>query len=66
MKEKLRLDVDALHVDTFAAQESPTARGTVNAHDQVAASGAAACGTFVFTTPCCPASVSCPPTYTCP
>lgn len=33
MQEKLRLDVDALRVDTFVAQDRPMTRGTVNAHD---------------------------------
>jgi len=33
MNGKLRLDVEALRVDTFVPQERPTVRGTVNGHD---------------------------------
>jgi hypothetical protein len=66
MNEKFKLNPDALRVTTFAAQETPTERGTVNANEQVAASGNPSCQTVCFTTPCCPATVTCPPpTFAC-
>jgi hypothetical protein len=60
MNDKLKLNLDALRVDTFVAQEAPTERGTINAQEQVAASGNPSCRTLCFTTPCCPATVTCP------
>lgn len=79
MKEKLRLDLDALRVDTFVAQERPTARGTVNAHDEVNDSTLPACGSGPVA-PCtagcgsdnascqtaCMTTPCCPYTVTCP
>ena len=58
MNEKLRLNLDTLHVDTFAAQEVPTERGTVHANDVFASS--VSCRTNCLTTPCCPPTVTCP------
>jgi hypothetical protein len=79
MPEKLRLDVDALRVDSFVAQERSTVRGTVNGHDDVNDStlpvcsaaagcqtGAAACSAAV---PCGSAVLTtpcCAYTVTCP
>lgn len=59
MKDKLRLDPDGLHVEGFVAQVVPTERGTVRANDDNATNDIC-CKTVCFTTPCCPASVSCP------
>jgi hypothetical protein len=59
MNEKLRLDLDTLHVETFAAQATPTERGTVHANEE-AATNNICCRTVCFTTPCCPESVTCP------
>lgn len=59
MNEKLRLDPEALRVNTFVAQDVAAERGTVNAHDQ-AASGNPSCRTLCFTTPCCAPTVTCP------
>jgi hypothetical protein len=59
MNEKLRLNVDGLQVETFAAQEAPTERGTVNGNE-VAATHDISCKTACFTTPCCAPTVTCP------
>ncbi|HEX6748244.1 MAG TPA: hypothetical protein VF092_13190 [Longimicrobium sp.] len=58
MNDKLRLDPDALRVESFAAQATPTARGTVRANEE--ATQNISCRTFCFTTPCCPETVTCP------
>jgi hypothetical protein len=59
MNEKLRLDLDGLRVETFAAQEGPVERGTVRANEE-AATNNISCRTFCFTTPCCPETQTCP------
>ncbi len=59
MIDKLRLDPDALRVETYAAQEAATERGTVRANEE-AATHDICCRTFCFTTPCCPETVTCP------
>ena len=80
MSEKLRLDVDALRVVTFVAQERPTTRGTVNAYDDVNDStlpicsaaagcqtGAAVCGSDnASCQTACMTTPCCPYTVTCP
>jgi len=59
MNEKLRLDPDGLRVETFAAQEAQTERGTVRANEE-AATNNLSCRTFCFTTPCCAPTQTCP------
>ena len=59
MNDKLRLDLDGLRVETFAAQEAPVARGTVHANEE-AGTNNISCRTFCFTTPCCPETQTCP------
>ncbi|MFL5538650.1 MAG: hypothetical protein ACJ8J0_06630 [Longimicrobiaceae bacterium] len=59
MNEKLKLDLDGLCVETFAAQEAPVEGGTVHANEE-AASNNPSCRTACFTTPCCPETVTCP------
>lgn len=43
MKKKLRLAVDELRVDSFAAEADRAARGTVNAHAITLATGCSTC-----------------------
>jgi hypothetical protein len=59
MNPKLRLDPDALQVETFVAQQAPAERGTVRANDG-AATHDISCKTACFTTPCCAPTVTCP------
>jgi len=57
MSEKLRLAVDELRVESFAAGEAPAQRGTVPAHE--AATAGATCRTFCYTLGCCPNTALC-------
>jgi len=59
MNNKLRLDLNALRVDTFVAQAVATERGTVRANEQ-AATNNVCCRTVCLTTPCCAPTVTCP------
>jgi len=59
MNDKLRLDLNGLRVDTFVAQDAPMERGTVHANAEEATHDVS-CRTFCFTTPCCPATQTCP------
>jgi len=58
MSDKLRLDPDGLRVESFSPQQAATERGTVRANEE--ATHDICCRTVCLTTPCCPATVTCP------
>ena len=58
MARKLTLDVSDLQVSTFETGEAVRLVGTVEGHDLLG--GIKLTQTNCLTTPCCPATVSCP------
>jgi hypothetical protein len=66
MGKKLTLNVDGLQVASFEVGEAAAKVGTVRAQELSPAGPGPISNTNCFTTPCCPASVTCPtPTSIC-
>jgi|1185.fasta_scaffold379708_2 hypothetical protein len=60
MGRKLTLDIDRLRVESYATGEAVRAVGTIRANEAPLDALVAVTRTNCLTTPCCPATVSCP------